>query len=199
MTAAFVPDPVDSADVRRLYEDDLEQVGFVMAASRVWAHQPELHDGLFTLLASAARACGLTFRQRGVLITACASTLGDSYCSLAWGTKLAGVAGAELAASVLEGTDVGLDDAERVLAAWARVVVADPNGTTTGQVQALREVGYSDAQVVALTVFVALRAAFSSVNDALGASPDAEWGGRAPAEVLDAVTYGRDLQTTGPI
>lgn len=80
------------------------------------AHQPALHDGLRDLIGQAATAASLTVRQRGILITGCASALGDAYCSLAWGTKLAGEAGAEVAAGVLQETDGGLDASERALA-----------------------------------------------------------------------------------
>jgi hypothetical protein len=38
---------------------------------------------------------------------------------------------------------------------------------------------------------VALRQAFSTVNDALGAQPDSELVDRVPAEVRQAVTFGR--------
>jgi hypothetical protein len=40
-----------------------------------------------------------------VLVTAAASTLGDSYCSLAWGKKLAEAAGSDVAAAVIRGED----------------------------------------------------------------------------------------------
>lgn len=40
-------------------------------------------------------------------------------------------------------------------------------------------------------MYVALRLAFSTVNDALGAHPDAELADEAPAAVRDAVTWGR--------
>ncbi|HEY3006197.1 MAG TPA: hypothetical protein VGJ44_27870, partial [Kribbellaceae bacterium] len=50
---------------------------------------------------------------------------------------------------------------------------------------------YDDAQILALTVFVALRLAFAIVDDALGARPDRELLASAPASVRDAVTFGR--------
>ena len=40
-------------------------------------------------------------------------------------------------------------------------------------------------------MFGALRGAFSTINDALGALPDNELADMAPAEVRDAVTWGR--------
>ena len=163
----------------------------MMNASRVWAHLPGAQGGLFELLKDAVGAGSLTFRQRGILVAACASTLGDSYCSLAWGGKLAGDAGAELAGGVLLGDDAPLDATERALARWARQVTRDPNATAAADVEALRAAGYDDAQIFAITFFVALRIAFSTVNDALGARPDRELLASVPDAVRDAVTFGR--------
>ena len=41
--------------------------------------------------------------------------------------------------------------------------------------------------------FAALRIAFSTVNDALGTAPDRQLGVEVPAEVRDAVTFGRPI------
>ena len=75
--------------------------------------------------------------------------------------------------------------------AWAEQVVRDPNGATRGQIDALRAAGLSDREIFEVTAFVALRLAFSTVNDALGAQPDPELVAAAPPEVREAVTYGR--------
>src|SRR6266508_2430197 len=152
----FLGTPQTSADVQRLYDDNVAQNGFLMNLAGLWAHQPTLYDGLFDLIGQAVRAGGLTFRQRGILVVASASAFGDAYCSLAWGNKLAGVAGAEVAAGVLRCEDDRLDPAERALAAWARKVARDPNATAARDLQPLRDTGYDDAQIVAITVFVAL-------------------------------------------
>ena len=163
-----------------------------MNASRVWAHVPGAHDGLFDLMGRAVRAGALTFRQRGILVAACASTLGDSYCSLAWGTKLAGEAdaGARGRGAARRRRRAGRRRSGR-WRRWARAVARDPNGTTAADVAALREAGFDDAQIFAMTLFVALRLAFSTVNDALGAASRPGAHGRAPAPVRDAVTFGR--------
>jgi alkylhydroperoxidase family enzyme len=188
--------PSPAAD--HLYADDVAEVGYVMNLSRVWAHLPDAHVGLFDLLARCAGAAGLTLRRRGVLISALASTLGDPHCSLAWGTRLAGEAGADVAAGVLRGSDAGLDDAERALARWGRTLARDPNTTLPGDVQALREAGFDEAQIVALTAYAALRIAFSTVNDALGARPDRLLVAAAPPAVRDAVRFGRPPATREP-
>ena len=192
-TGSFLGEPEETEAVRALYADDLSHDGFVMNSTRVWAHRPELQERLSALLAEAATAAGLTFRQRGVLVAATASARADSYCSLAWGTRLAGEIGAQAAAAVLYGDDSVLDPADRALARWGRRVARDPNGTGPDDVAALREAGFDDAQVLALTVYAACRIALSTVNDALGARPDAEYREFAPDPVLAAVTYGRPI------
>ena len=62
-------------------------------------------EGLSDLMGQATLAGSLTLRQRAVLVTAAASTLGDSYCSLAWGKKLAEETGPDVAAAVIRGAD----------------------------------------------------------------------------------------------
>jgi len=191
----FLDLPAPSPDVQRIYDEDVAGYGYVMNLSRLWAHLPGSQDGLSDLLGQAADAASLSLRQKALLVTACASTLGDSYCSLAWGKRLAvdAEAGADVAAGVLRGDDDGLDPAEAALTRWARQVARDPNATTAADVQALRDAGLDDDQIFAVTAFVALRIAFSTVNDALGARPDRELGEAAPAAVLDAVTFGRPV------
>jgi len=191
--AGFLAAPEPSPEAQALYDDDLEELGFVMNVSKLWAHQPVEIDALFDLMGKAIRPASLTFRQRGILVTACASALGDAYCSLAWGKKLAADAGADLASSVLRGDDELLDDSERALARWARQVARDPNGTTMSDVSMLRDAGLGDTEIFAITFFVALRLAFSTVNDALGARPDRALADITPDAVRDAITFGRPI------
>ena len=193
MTGSFLEEPPDSPEARELFDEDLLDDGFVWNVSRLWAHQPVILKQLFALMSDAFRASGLSFRQRGILVTAAASTLGDSYCSLAWGGKLAKASDAALAAGVLTGSDAGLTEQEKAMAGWVRKVARDPNATTPADIQALRDCGLDDEQIFAITAFVALRLAFSTINDSLGAQPDAQLAQSLPQEVREAVTYGRPV------
>jgi uncharacterized peroxidase-related enzyme len=191
MTGSFLSEPPASPQAQALYDEDLEDGGYVWNVSRLWAHQPATLKGLFELMSQAFKPSGLTFRQRGILVAAAASALGDSYCSLAWGGKLGEASDAATAAGVLNGSDAGLTDQEKALAAWARKVATDPNATTPADIQALRDSGLDDGQIFAVTSFVALRLAFSTINDSLGAQPDAQLAQSLPPEIRQAVTYGR--------
>jgi len=53
----------------------------------------------------------------------------------------------------------------------------------------LRDAGFGDSELFAITFFIALRLAFSTVNDALGARPDRELADIIPDAVRDAVTF----------
>jgi len=190
---SFLPFPEPDDATLAGFAAQRDELGFVMNLTRLWSYQPGLKDGLFALVDSVVKEHDLDFRTRAVLITAMASTLGDSYCSVAWGTKLAGESSAEHAAAVLTGDDAQLSAAEVALATWARQLTRDPNATTAKDLEPLRQAGWTDRQIFGLTVFVALRLAFSTVNDALGVRPDAAYHKLAPAPVLDALPTGRPL------
>ncbi|QWZ06496.1 methyltransferase domain-containing protein [Nocardioides panacis] len=114
---------------------------------------------------------------------------GDSVLDVACGAGLA----LELAAA-RGATCAGIDASERALAGWARRVARDPNATTAEDVQVLRDAGFDDARILAVTAFVALRLAFSTVNDALGCRPDRAVVDGLPEPVSAAVTWGRPVE-----
>ncbi|TFH16115.1 MAG: hypothetical protein E4H05_07480 [Acidimicrobiales bacterium] len=187
----FLDQPESGDGAQRMFDDDEKYMGWVMNVSKLWAWRPESQRALFDLLDSVSD--GFSMRQRALLVAACASTFGDSYCSMAWGGKLAKESDTETAVGVLSGSDNGLTTAELVMTRWARAVAGDPNATTQADVDELRSVGFSDADIFAMTVFVGLRIAFSTVNDALGAQPDAQLRGFSPPEVIAAVDFGRPI------
>lgn len=193
----FLIEPDVTPEVQAMYDGDQASYGFVMDLMHLWAHQPDLNERFGGLLAAVAAAGGFSFRDRGILVSATASTIGDSYCSIAWGWKLGAAADPALAASVLAGADEGLTQREQAMATWARKVAGGADSTTDADVQALRDAGWEDAQIFAITAFVGLRMAFSTINASLGAQPDAELAELASPEVLDVVTWGRPVGAGG--
>ncbi len=187
----FLEEPAPSAGQERLYAADVADHGYVWDLTRVWAHQPAAKEQLMELFASTAEAAGLTPRERAVIVIAQAATIGDSYCAVAWGKRLTDWATAETAIAALTSDDEPFSEREQALAAWARAVARSPGSCAPQDVQRLRDAGFKEPQIVALTIFAGLRTAFSSINSALGARPDI-----AMAETLDpavraAITWGR--------
>lgn len=190
----FVSQPPQNEDVTRLYESSLKSQGFLMNLTKAWAWRPDVFDAFAALRTQLTSNSGLTKRDLAVLVSATAAAIGDSYCALAWGTTLAREASPVVASAVLRNDSPGaLSDRDQALATWARKVASDPNGTVSADVAKLREVGFTEREIVEATMFIAFRVAFSSVNDALGVDPDWELAAAAPQEVAQAITFGRPV------
>ena len=147
-TVGYLGVPAASAAAQEMFDEDLAELGYVMNVSRLWAYQPATLAGLSALLRQVLSVDRLSLRQRSILVTACASAIGDSYCSLVWGSKLAAASDAQTASQVLTGADDGLSTNERAMARWARKIARDPNATTAQDVHELREAGFSDSEKV---------------------------------------------------
>ena len=189
----FLPADKPSDATRRICQGSRDTHGFVMNLTHLWSWRPDLFDAFTALRNQLTSQSTLTKRDQAVIVCAMASQLGDSYCSLAWGKTLAAEASPAVAAAILAPPDAAgvLTPRDAALAVWARQVTADPNGTTQSDVDALKAAGFSDREIFEATLFTAFRVAFSTVNDALGVTPDWQLFELVPKEVASAVSYGR--------
>lgn len=188
----FLHPPPPTPASARLQEGDVATLGYVMNLTRAWAWRPDVSEAFAALRRALTGSSTLTPREVAVIVCATAAARGDSYCALAWGSRLAADADPTTAAAVLTaaGSD-SLSDRERALVSWVRKLVADPNATTASDVAALRAAGLADGEIFEATVLAAFRLAFSTVNDALGVTPDAQLVRAAPEAVRQAVHFGR--------
>ena len=99
----FLQPPPETPAVDRLYRDDLDDLGFVMNLSRLWGWRPDVCDAFVAARSVLLGPTTLAPRERAVIVCATVATLGDSYCSLAWGTRLAKSASDATAAALLKG------------------------------------------------------------------------------------------------
>jgi uncharacterized peroxidase-related enzyme len=190
----FLSTPSPSEASSALYARDIADDGYVGNLTRLWAWRPDVFEAFLNLRTLLARKATLSLRERAILVCATAANVSDSYCALAWGTTLAAETDPTTAAEVLQRKEASaLSARERALATWAGQVVREPNAITAEDVDRLRGAGITDEEIFNATVFIALRLAFSTVNDALGACPDGPLAASAPATVRDAVSYGRGV------
>ena len=188
----FLTEAPVTPEVAKSFETERASEGYVMNLSRLWAWRQDVDDAFAAARRMLLKGSQLSEREVFVTVCAMASTLGDSYCSMAFGIRLTKVSEASAAAAVLSGQEsANLTDRERALASWARKVVETPNSTTERDVEALRRAGLSDREIFEATLLIAFRMAFSTVNDALGAAPDHELAARLPAELKPVIAYGR--------
>jgi uncharacterized peroxidase-related enzyme len=196
----FLDDPPESADAAAVYDGAREADGYVANYLRVWCRRPDLFKEFVDLRLKLMGSTTLSDREQAIVVAATVSEFGDSYCSLAWGSKLAKLAGDETAGGVISGAVPDeLSRREAALCDWCRTVVRDPMATTAAQVDALRAAGFDDREIFEATLLLSLRLAFSTVNDALGAQPDRQLADAVPGSVRDAVTFGRPASETPSI
>jgi uncharacterized peroxidase-related enzyme len=190
----FLSTPSPSEASSALYARDIADDGYVSNSARLWAWRPDVFDAFLNARTLLMEKAALSLRERAILVCATAANVGDSYCALAWGTRLASETDPTTAAEVLQRKEASaLTGRERALAVWAGQVVREPNAITAQDVDRLRGAGITDEEIFNATVFIAFRLAFSIVNDALGACPDGPLAAGAPAAVRDAVSYGRSV------
>ena len=188
----FLDDPPASPQADAVHDAAREGDGYVANFTRLWCWRPDLFKQFVDLRLALMGSTTLSAREQAIVVAATVSAFGDSYCSLAWGSKLAKLAGEDAAGGVIAGEVPGeLSAREAALCAWCRAVVRDPMATTRDQVAELRRAGLDDGEIFEATLLLSLRLSFSTVNDALGALPDRQLADAAPAAVRNAVAFGR--------
>ena len=190
--STYLGEPPENEMTRSAYEEDRADDGYVWNVTRLWSWRSDFEHAFVALRSSLVESSALTDREKAILNTAAAAARRDSYCSLAWGPRLAALSDDETAAATLAGREApALTEREAALANWARQVVAAPGETTDADVARLRNLGLDDQTIFEATAFIALRLAFSTINGALGAAPDRQLANAAPPPIRAAVSYGR--------
>jgi alkylhydroperoxidase family enzyme len=88
----------------------------------------------------------------------------------------------------------GLDDVDVAVMDLAERVVDDASSIDAADLQRLRDLGLSDAEVMDVVLAAAARCFFSKTLDALGVAPDAAYTD-LPPEFREALTVGRPIET----
>ncbi|GAA1839013.1 carboxymuconolactone decarboxylase family protein [Microlunatus capsulatus] len=180
--------PVEGA-VADLYAADEARLGYVANYTRAFAHRPEVYRA-WQALNTAVKAAMDPVRYE-VATVAAAGELRSSYCSLAHGQVLAGQLGEDEAVRVAEGRPG--DPAVAAVAALARQVVSEPSAVAPADLEPLRALGFSDADVLDVVLAAAARSFFSSVLEATGTEPDPGYAA-LPDRLRSALTVGRPVQ-----
>jgi uncharacterized peroxidase-related enzyme len=174
-------------EVAEVYARERERVGHVANYARAFSLRPEVYTAWRGLVQAIMAPAD---RRRFELATlAAAKERRSSYCSLAHGKVLADgfYSPAEVAA-----LPRGLDEADAAIMAFAEKAAADARAISQDDVDRLRALGLEEHEIVDLVLAVAARLFFSTVLDALGAEPDADYNELAP-ELRDALTVGRPI------
>jgi uncharacterized peroxidase-related enzyme len=179
-------------DATSLYEAERARVGYVPNYARLFARRPAVYAAWQQLNGAIKESMGL--RRYELATVAAARRLRSTYCAMAHGTVLAETfLGPERVRDVvLDHRSAGLDEADVAIMDFADKVVTDASSITQGDVDRLRELGLSDADVLDVALAAAARCFFSKTLDALGVQADAAYAEMEPS-LREALTVGRPI------
>jgi alkylhydroperoxidase family enzyme len=173
-----IPVAQATGEVRGMYEKTQAAHGFVPNYAKVFSHRPQVLAAWSGLLGSIR--ANLDTRRYELITLAAARAIRHSYCMLAKDTPTAGLAPADVA-----------------MMAFAEAIARDASTISAADVRALREHGFTDAQIFDIAATAAARCFFSKLTDALGAEPDAVFA-ELEDELKRQLTPGRAISQQAP-
>jgi uncharacterized peroxidase-related enzyme len=181
-----------SGEVKEMYDADLAKQGYIANLTRAFSLRPDVEKGWLAL--KDAITSGMDPRLYELATVAAATTLRSSYCSLVHGRILATdyYPAATVVSIAAEDTGDALDAADTAVVQFARKVAQEADKITQEDVDHLRGLGFSDADVFNIILAAAARCFFSKVLDATCTQPDAVLR-NMPDQLRAALTVGRDI------
>jgi uncharacterized peroxidase-related enzyme len=169
-----------------------EPLGYVPNSTRLFAHRPAVYDAWLQL--KDAILAAMDARRYELATVAAARRLRSSYCSLAHGKVLADrfFEPAQVRDLALDHRNADLDDVDVAVMDLAEAVAEDATSITEADIDRLRGLGLSDADVFDVVAAAAARCFFSKTLDALGVLADSSYAELDP-ELRDALTVGRPI------
>lgn len=159
--------------VADMYDGDLRGDGFVFAHTRAMAVNPEAHQAFEALIRAIVPSIGLRYYELATL--GAARAIGSEHCLLAHGRKSlrAGLFDEDqLAVLASDPGDAGLDERDLAVIRYAEKLSTDAAAMTDDDTRRLRDLGFTDRQIVDLTLAAAVRNYFSRALQALAVPVD---------------------------
>lgn len=187
---------VDEAegDVRKMYESQEENQGYVPNYAKLFSHRPKVFDG-WVALNSSVRA-NFDLRRYELVTIAAARGLQSTYCMVAHSNVLLqnDVPAEQVEAIARDYTQAKLSPDEVAMMAFAEKVARDASSISPEDVQGLRNHGLNDTEIFDIASAAAMRCFFSKLLDALGAEADSVFL-NLDGSLLETLTVGRKISS----
>jgi uncharacterized peroxidase-related enzyme len=141
---------------------------------------------------NGAIKAGMDLRRYELATLAAARQLRSSYCSLAHGTALIEQFDEPVLQIALDRRSAGLDEVDVAVMDLAEKVVEDATSIDESDLQALRDLGLSETDIMDVVLAAAARCFFAKTLDALGVRPDAKYRD-LDSELQEALVVGRPI------
>lgn len=184
------------ADLAEYYERQRAAWGFLPNYAGAFSTRPDVArawDQLNTTIRG-----GMDRRRFEIATIAAARARRSTYCTAAHSTFLRDICGDDATMrAIAEQPDGGaLDPEDRAVYEFAAKVASDAASIEAGDVDRLREVGLSDADIADVVFAAAARCFFTAVLDGLGAQLDPQTAERLPSALLESMVVGRGVADT---
>jgi uncharacterized peroxidase-related enzyme len=155
-----------------------------------FAERPEVLTAWIQM--NGAIKAGMDLRRYELATLAAARRLRSSYCCLAHGMVLAERFGEPVRDIALDHRAAGLDEVDVAVMDLAERVVDDATSIDDADLQRLRDLGLSEAEIMDVVLAASARCFFSKTLDALGVHPDASYAELDPG-LREALVVGRPI------
>jgi uncharacterized peroxidase-related enzyme len=188
-TTHHAPELAD--EVRAMYARQEAHYGYIPNYAKVFCHRPEVMR-LWAQLLSGVKG-HMSKRHYELTTFAAAHALRSTLCSLAHGKVLTEFFSVEDVQAMARGkAPSSLSPAEVAMMTFARDVARDATKVTSGQVEQLKQHGFTDAEIFDIAAIAAARSFWTKVLDALGVEADVAYR-EMDSEFRQALTVGRPI------
>jgi alkylhydroperoxidase family enzyme len=184
--------PSDASDeTQAMYLWQQKDYGYVPNYAKVFSHRPEI----MSLWAGLQRGIRKNINDRDFELTtlAAALELSSTNCALAHANQLGTIFTSTALKAIIRGRGLAsgvISEAENTMMSYARKIARDASSTTQRDIDALKLVGYGDAQIFDITATAAARSFFTKIIEGLGAETDHSYP-QMDHELRDMLVVGR--------
>jgi alkylhydroperoxidase family enzyme len=157
---------------------------------QAFAQRPDVYAAWQQLL--GAIKANMDVRRYELATLAAARRLRSSYCCLAHGSVLLRQFDEPVREIALDHHAAGLDEVDVAVMDLAERVVEDASSIEDADLQRLRDLGLTDAEITDVVLTAAVRCFFSKTLDALGIQPDSSYTELDP-DLREALVVGRPI------
>ncbi|WP_348788203.1 peroxidase-related enzyme [Leifsonia sp. NPDC080035] len=167
MSIIHTPDPAEATGpIAEIYAKDEQDLGYVADYTRVLSANPEAYLAWEQLVKAIVAQLGV--RRYELVTLAAAQGVHSEHCRLAHGRKtLKVIDEQQLEPIARDYRDAGLSEAEVAMMEYAERVSTESASMTEADSLRLREVGFTDREIVDITLAAAARNYFSRAIQAL--------------------------------
>ena len=183
-----------SGEIAEIYRTERQRLGYLMDCTRAMTTRQDVLPAFERFLRILRDGFTLPRRDWKLITLVAAKQIRSTYCSLVYGAALVKDLGSPEAVLAVERDfrAAGLSARDVAMLEYAEKVSAAAHEIETGDIQRLRDVGFSDEQIFDIAMCASARNMISRIYDAVGAGPDPEvLGALESPELREALVVGR--------